>query len=289
MTQVNLPAAVAVAGTEKCPFCGDKHKEKKEKALPPATFSRDDDALTSAGRTFIKGDTIRSQYYPKDEDGNWVSPLAAADWDAETTFSTYMAGGKKRARAEKYQPPPIKGWIAAPHHMVAICCMNGTNKLPGKPKANPWAKKGSYDINNGGNCIFLPSSASQFFVAYYLSRVRQTGRPLQGHLGAHRKEYFQEVWSRLERMVRLLKAEKLCDETESEADKDEIAKVVVEELQLLQGTLFLQLAARAPQKAFMLGAKTYIEIPDDSVDMKIVRAKIQPFLQQGYETLPKWY
>jgi hypothetical protein len=257
--------------------------------LPPATFDRNDDALTSAGRSFIKGNSQRSSCYPKDANGAWVSPLEAPTWDAATTFSTYLSHGKALMRAEKYQPPPVKGWIAAPHHMVAVCCMNGTNKLPRKPKLNPWAQHGSYDINGGGNCIFLPSSASQFFVAFYLARMRSTGRPLQGHLGAHRKAYFETVWAMLERTVRLLKAEGMCDKTTDDADKDTIAKAVAEELHVLEGIIFTKVAATQPEENFRLGAASYIEIPDDTEGVAAVRARVAGFLQASYEVLPAWY
>ncbi|QSI77587.1 AHH domain-containing protein [Niveibacterium microcysteis] len=293
MTQIGEGVAVGLVldepGDKKCIFCGEDHQKKEQEPLPPETFTRNDDALTQAGRSYIKGDADRSCYYPKDASGAWVSPLEPPAWDDQTIFKTYLKGGKTSARAEKYQPPPIKGWIAAPHHMVAVCCMNGTNKLPRKPKVNPWAKKGAYDINGGGNCIFLPSSASQFFAAYYLARSRGTGRPLQGHLGAHRKIYFETVWAMLERTVRLLKAEGFCDKTEEPADKDAIARAVVEEMHVTEATLFRKLAARQPEDAFRLGAESYIEIPPDDVDINVARAQIAPFLQGAYETLPEWY
>ncbi|NTV95172.1 MAG: hypothetical protein HGA75_07100 [Thiobacillus sp.] len=291
MTQLGEGVAVGVVldGDKKCIFCGGDHQQEQQDPLPPATFNRDDDALTQAGRSFIKGDPDRSHFYPKDEAGNWVSPLVAPEWDEATTFKTYLKGGRTISRAEKYQPPPIKGWIAAPHHLVALCCMNGTNKLPGKPKANPWAKRGGYEINWGGNCIFLPSSASQFFVAYYLALKRNIGKPLQGHLGAHRKIYFETVWSMLERTVRLLKAEGFCDKTDSDADKDVIAKAVVDEIKILEKTIFGKVASRSPEKNFRLGGDSYIEIPDDTVDINVARAQIAPYLQVPYETLPEWY
>jgi A nuclease family of the HNH/ENDO VII superfamily with conserved AHH len=291
MTQMKEPVKVGTVkepGDKKCIFCGKSHQKKAKRALPDHTYQRNDDSLTAAGRTFIKGDAKRSGYYPKDEGGRWVSPLEAPEWDEDTTFKTYLRNGKKIAHAEKYQEPPIKGWVAAPHHMVAVCCMNGENGLPGKPKSNPWAKKGGYDINGGGNCIFLPSSASQFFVAYYLARKRGTGKPLQGHLGAHRKVYFETVWSKLERLVRAMQEDGWCEDIDDDAKQDKLAKAVVKELHLLEAQLFVKVAARRPDPAFQLGADSYIEIPDDDVAMKLVRAKIAPFLQAPYETLPKW-
>jgi hypothetical protein len=278
----------AQAGNAKCIFCEKDHKTTKEEPLANHTYTRDDDALTSNGRTFIKGDEERSYVYPRDDNGGFVSPLEPPTWDAKTIFKTYKTKkGATRRYAEKYQPPPIVGWIAAPHHMVAICCMNGTNKLPGVPQANPWAHRGNYDISNGGNCIFLPSSASQFYVAYYYWKVRKTGRALQGHLGAHRKVYFETVWDRLEKMVRDLARVGLCEKTENEDDKDAVARKVCAKVDSLQAFLFARLASLRPEEKYKLGAESYIEIPAEDEEFGAptgLEEQLQP-----YETLPKWY
>jgi len=208
-------------------------------------------------------------------------------WSEDEIFRTYTTSkGRQVRHAEKYQSPPIRGYIAAPHHMIAICCLNGTNKLPGVPKVNPWAKKGGYDANNGGNCIFLPSSASQFYVAYYYWKVRHTGQVLQGHLGAHRKAYFETVWDHLERIPRLFRAAGLCASTEDEEQRNALAKKGVEHLHRLEGTLFQKIAALKPEEKYRLGAKSWIELPEESEPLDVppgVTANLQP-----YEILPTW-
>jgi len=170
---------------------------------------------------------------------------------------------------------------------VAICCLNGENGLTSKPKANPWAKKGSYDVNNGGNCIFLPSSASQFYVAYYYWKVRGTGQALQGHLGAHRKEYFETVWQKLEKLVMDLADSGFCDETESADKKDELAREVVVSITELQGYLFRKIASLAPEEPYRLGAQSYIAIPDAAHEFEVPPG-VEAGLQGDYETLPKY-
>ena len=277
-----------VAGTEQCIFCHSKHKEEKERKLPKHTFQRDDDALTESGRAFIRRSSRRSKYYPRDESGGFVSPLTEAVWPEDQAFKTYLRRGRRIRHAEKYQPPPIHGYIAAPHHMLAICCMNGTNDLPHVPAVNPWAKKGGYGINNGGNCIFLPGSASQFFVAYYLWKVRGTGRALQGHLGAHRKTYFTGVWKRLQYLSVQGKRAGWCNETESEDDKEKLAKRVEAKLHDLEAVLFDNLAALQPSDEFKLGAESYIAIPAEEEEFH-VPADVRANLQRPYEILPKWY
>ncbi|HEX5462143.1 MAG TPA: AHH domain-containing protein [Steroidobacteraceae bacterium] len=289
MTEAGESVGVGLASQdEDCIFCHKKHKEEEEKKLDDYTYTRNDKALTSSGRGFIKGDDSRAAFYPRDEQGGFVSPLAEPEWSDDVIFKTYKTkSGKDRTHAEKYQPPPIKGWIAAPHHMIAVCCMNGENGLPGVPKVNPWAHKGDYDINRGSNCIFLPSSASQFFVAYYYWKVRGTGRALQGHLGAHRKAYFETVWDRLEKIVRDGAKSGWCTDTDDEEAKKALAKKVVDQLTLLEAFLFRKLSALQPEEPFKLGAESYIAIPEESEPFAVPAGVSQQL--QPYETLPKWY
>lgn len=290
MTEVleTIAPSADAAGTEKCIFCQSSHKNRKEDDLPEYTFTRNDEALTTNGRAFIKGDPDRNRVYPRDDSGAFVSPLEPPAWSADVIFKTYQTkGGQTRPHAEKYQPPPIKGWIAAPHHMIAVCCMNGTNGLAGVPKVNPWAHSAGYDINRGDNCIFLPSSASQFFVAYYYWKKRGTGQALQGHLGAHRKIYFETVWDRLEKLVRDGNKAQWCTDTASEDKRKEIEAKVLEQLTTIASWLFRKLSALKPDENFKLGAESYIEIPDASEPFAVpagVTEQLQP-----YETLPNWY
>ncbi len=283
-----LGEGAGAALTEECIFCHQGHKSEEEEKLDTHDFPRSDDTLITNGRAFIKGDSVRSQFYPRDENGKFVSPLEDASWskEAEKRFRTYRRGGRKIRRAEKYQSPPIEGYIAAPHHMIAICCMNGKQKLPSKPRVNPWAFEGGYDINNGGNCIFLPSSASQFFLAYYYSRVRGTGRPLQGHLGAHRKQYFRTVWDKLEMIAVLGRQAKRCDETSGANNKKELADWVKKRLERLELFLFGKLANRKPEEPYRLGAQSYIEIPEEEEDFRVPPG-VEAMLQKPYETLPE--
>ena len=279
---------VSSGNKEKCIFCHKNHKEKREEELNPHEYKRKDDQLTANGRAYIKADSQRSRYYPKNDDGNFVSPLEEPEWSEDVIFKTYKTkSGKMRPYQSKYQLPPIKGWIAAPHHMNAICCMNGTNGLPGVPNVNPWAHQGGYDVNNGGNCIFLPSSASQFFVAYYYWKVRKTGQALQGHLGAHRKIYFETVWDRLEKIVRYLAKMKWCMDTSTDDKKNELVEKVMFRIDKLQTWLFFKISALKPDKAFKLGAKSYIQIPDESEEFGVPEGVIDRL--QPYETLPEWY
>ena len=285
-----VSVSIISEGDEKCIFCQEDHKEEKEESLPQHKYKpeRNDEALTRNGRSFIKNDEKFSKYYPKDEEGNFVSPLENAEYSEDFIAQTYKtSSGNERAYASKYQAPPIHGWIAAPHHMIAICCMDGDNKLPAVPKLNPWAKKGNYDVNNGGNCIFLPSSASQFYVAYYYWKIRGTGQALQGHLGAHRAEYFKTVWDRLELIVRNGRKVKWCAVTKDEEDINELAKKVIDKMEKLQTSIFHKLAKLKPEEKYKLGAESYIEVPDESAEFAVpegVEDRLQP-----YETLPKWY
>jgi len=274
-------------GTEECILCHEGHKDKKEDKLPDHTFERNDDALTQNGRVFIKS-SGRSEYYPRDDDNAFVSPLNDAKWPADEIFNSYTTKkGTKINYAEKYQRPPIKGYIAAPHHMVAICCMNGTNGLAGVPKVNAWVHRGGYDINNGGNCIFLPSSASQFYVAYYYWKVRGTGQALQGHLGAHRKMYFETVWDHLERIPRLFASVGICYSTEDDEQKDSTAAAIVDEVHGLEALLFHKLTSLKPEERYRLGAESWIEIPDESAEFHVPAGV--PENLQSYEILPVWY
>jgi hypothetical protein len=288
MTQVAVSASPG--GTEKCIFCHQAHKPKKQRKLSDSKYSRNDETLIKNGRTFIKSDESRYKYYPTDDAGNFVPPLEDAAWRGNTNFKKYQtSSGQTKAHAEKYQPPPIIGYIAAPHHMVAVCCMNGENKLPSVPKLRPWAKRGKYDINGGSNCIFLPSSASQFFVAYYYMKKRRTGKALQGHLGAHRKKYFIKVWEDLEQIVKNKKKAGLCNTTDKKQDKDKIAEEVKKSLHRKENHYFQKLAARQPDEDFKLGAESYIAVPSSRESVVSVRARVRAFLQQPYETLPRWY
>lgn len=274
------------AGNKPCIFCGNNHKKKKEEELPEAEFGRKDNALIKAGRAFIKGEESRAKCYPKKEDGSFMSPLVAPTWPAEQIFKTYVRSGQRRNRAAKYQTPPEHGYIAAPHHMISICSMNGAKKLPGKPRVNPWASKAEYDINGGGNCMFLPSSASQFYVCYYYEKVKKTGRALQGHLGGHRKIYFETVWDLLNIVAENGNAAGWCEDTESEDKKQEIANEVKKELKMTETFLFRNLAARQPSKEFRLNAKKYIEIPNEDVDFD-TPPDVERSLKKPYETLPE--
>lgn len=290
-------ATAPAVGVEKCILCGQNHKPEKQEELPTKEFSRDDDSLTANGRIYIKGDEGRSRHYPQDENGKFVSPLAPAEWSADVIFKRYRRGGKLIARAEKYQLPPIKGYIAAPHHMVALCCMNGKNGLT-MPKVNAWVNKSGYDINSGRNCIFLPSSATQFFVAYYYAKVRGTGTPLQGHIGAHRKVYFQTVWDFLERIPRILFSAGKCKDTSTEEEIKKLAAEIERIVHTYEDFFFQKLAARKPEDKFRLGAQSYIEIPDEDEPFAVpagvhdVREKYEPrpedvIARLSYEILPE--
>lgn len=291
MSHVNeaVNMAAPAEADEECILCHKKHKAQKEEKLGNVQFSRDDGSLTKNGRAFIKADSLRRILYPKNEEGEYVSPLAEPSWSGEQLFNTYKTQGSGRSRRHgyKYQPPPIHGYIAAPHHMVAICCMNGEKGLPGVPRVNPWASKAGYDINGGGNCIFLPSSASQFYVAYYCWKVRGTGRALQGHLGGHRKEYFEEVFRRLELIVDNVNKAGLCTSTSTEEDKKTLADKILSKLRALEQLIFGKLAALKPEENYRLGAESYIEIPDESQPFHVPKGVMDNLLP--YETLPKWY
>lgn len=87
-------------GNELCIFCRQNHKENKEEKLPEHTFQRNDETLTSSGRTFIKADSERLIYYPRDDVGNFVSPLEAPEWSQDTIFNTYRTkSGQVRKHA----------------------------------------------------------------------------------------------------------------------------------------------------------------------------------------------
>lgn len=276
------------AGTEECILCGQKHKQKKEQKPSNHTFPRKDRILEKNGRAYIKSDPLRSQVYPKDEAGNFVSPLEAPQWSEDYVFTTYQSSnsGKTRRHPREYQAPPILGYIAAPHHMIAVSCMNGTHGLPAVPRINPWAFKADYDINGGKNCIFLPNSASQFYVAYYHWKVLKTGQALQGHLGNHRKEYFEEVWNRLEQLADQTYENNLCEDTSTDEKQKELSMILLDSLHALETDVFVKLAAVQPEENFKLGAESYIEIPDESLPFH-VPAGVQERLL-SYETLPQW-
>lgn len=289
-------ATAPAVGIEKCILCGQNHKPSKQRKLPSKQFPRLDDTLTANGRTYIKGDAARSRHYPRDDKGKFVSPLADAEWSADVIFKRYRRGRKLVAHAEKYQLPPIAGYIAAPHHMVALCCMNGKNGLT-LPAVNAWANKAGYDINSGRNCIFLPSSATQFFVAYYYAKVRGTGAALQGHIGGHRKQYFKTVWDFLERIPRVLFSAGKCKDTSTEDRIKELAAEVERIIHTYEDFFFQKLAARRPEEKYRLGAESYIEIPDEDDDFAVpagvrdVREKYEPrpedvLAHVGYGVLP---
>jgi hypothetical protein len=280
--------AAGASGDKACIFCGEQHKQKEEHKPANHTFPRKDVILTREGRAYIKTDPLRSSVYPKDEAGNFVSPLEEPRWPEDHIFKTYKSSnsGRTRRYPREYQSPPILGYVAEPHHMVAVCCMNGTNRLPAVPRVNPWAFKAGYDINGGKNCIFLPSSASQFYVAYYYWKVRKTGQALQGHLGNHRKEYFEEIWNRLEQMAEQVYENQWCADTSTDEKQRELADRLKEQLHILETTVFSKLAALRPEENFRLGAETYIEIPNEALPFQVpagVQERLMP-----YETLPQW-
>jgi HNH/ENDO VII superfamily nuclease len=251
--------------TDKCILCGQVHKHKKENPLPTEKFKRLDDTLTDNGRTYIKKTAGRAAYYPKADDGKkFVSPLEAPDFGKNFVYNTYLRGGKKTRRAEKFQLPPIRGYIAAPHHMIALQCMNGGKDVPKMPRVNAWAQKAKYDINGGQNCIFLPSSATQFFVAYYYWKVRKTGSALQGHIGGHRKIYFKTVWDNLERIPRDVQSEGLCKDTSTEEKRKKLAEEIEVYLHDYEDIFFEKLAAMKPDDEYRLNAESYIKIPAKS-------------------------
>jgi hypothetical protein len=280
--------ALGAPNDKACIFCGEQHKPKEEQKPAPHTFPRKDRILERNGRAYIKTDPLRSHIYPKDAAGSFVSPLEPPQWPEEHIFKTYKSSnsGTTRRHPREYQAPPILGYVAAPHHMIAVCCMNGTYGLPAVPRVNPWAFKADYDINGGKNCIFLPSSASQFYVAYYYWKVRKTGRALQGHLGNHRKEYFEEIWNRLEQMAEQIFENGWCSDTSSSEQQKELAARLKDMLHALETTAFVQLSALRPAENFKLGAETYIEIPDESLPFHVPKGVMEHLMP--YETLPQW-
>ena len=107
-----------------------------------------------------------------------------------------IKNARKRMTSASHSPKDQVGFPVQAHHLLS------SSVIFGEPSFKECAMAAAYDVNNGWNCILLPSNFG-----------RQKWDDLQRHLGNHDdEEYYSKVDQEISDVIQGVKAADYCDE-----------------------------------------------------------------------------